>query len=69
MAQTTRFASFGPILLVAAFPEPLRTFNVSIVTVILFSIKKKHEKKQNSPNGPNDATHVVWARSPRRRLP
>ena len=33
MAQTTRIASFGPVLLVAAFPEPLRSFNVIIVTV------------------------------------
>ena len=33
MAQMTRFVSFGPILLVAAFPEPLRSYNVVIVTV------------------------------------
>ena len=33
MAQMTRFTSFGPVLLVAAFPEPLRSFDVIIVTV------------------------------------
>ena len=62
VAQTTRFTSFGPVLPVAAFPEPLHTFNVSIVTVNIFSYrKKKHEEKKNSPNGPNDTSHVVWA--------
>ena len=33
MAQTTRFALFGPVLLVAAFPEPLCSYNVVIVAV------------------------------------
>ena len=33
MAQTTQFASFGPVLLVTTFPEPLLSSNVIIVTV------------------------------------
>ena len=35
MAQTMRITSFGPVLLVAAFPEPLRSFNISIVAVYI----------------------------------
>ena len=35
MAQMTRFASFGPVLFVAAFPEPLRSFIISIVPVYI----------------------------------
>ena len=33
MAQMTRIASFGPVLLAAAFPESLRSFNVIVVAV------------------------------------
>ena len=33
MAQTTRNASFGPVILILAFPELLRTVNMSIDTI------------------------------------
>ena len=33
MAQTTSLASFGPVFTNTAFPEPLRSFNLSIEAV------------------------------------
>ena len=33
MAQTTRLASFGPVIVVVAPTEPLRTFRASVVPI------------------------------------
>ena len=70
MAQTTRFASFGPVLLVVASSVSIRSTVAPRVLVDKNELKKKHDKKKKTrTNGPNDANRVVWARSLRRRLP
>ena len=46
MAQTTRFASFGPVLLVVAFPEPLRSTVAPIFAVDKNEYIKKHDKQK-----------------------
>ena len=47
MAQTTRFTSFGPVLLVVAFPEPLRSIVAPIFVVDKNEYIKKHDKQKN----------------------
>ena len=70
MAQTTRNASFGPVLLVVASSVSIRSTVAPRVLVDKNELEKKHNKKKKiRTNGPNDANRIVWARSPRRRLP
>jgi hypothetical protein len=49
MAQTTRLASFGPVIVVTAFMEPFRTFRTSTVPIHITYYKKntKREKKDS----------------------
>ena len=75
MAQMTRNTLFGPVLLVVALPEPLNSTVAPIFVVDKNELrknlisKKKARKKKTRTSSPNNAIHVVWARSPRRRLP
>ena len=66
MAQTTRLASFGPVLVIVAFlliasrvfrrVQPINTKKCYLIYI-------NHEKKKGDLlNGPNDASGVVWAR-------
>ena len=43
MAQTTRIASFGPVLFVVAFPEPLRSTVAPIFVVDKNEYIKEHD--------------------------
>ena len=48
MAQTTQIASFGPVLLVAAFPEPLRSTVAPIFVVDKNELKKNMVSKKKN---------------------
>ena len=63
MAQTTCFASFGPVFLIAAQPNPARRFRTQIEPKKKKKKQVKHERKKKPHTyGPNDAKCVVWAR-------
>jgi hypothetical protein len=47
-------ASFGPVFVTYTFPEPLRSFNRSIVPVKYHVVYKKTQRKKKLTNGPND---------------
>ena len=62
-AQTTRLASFGPVIIVVAFHLPLRTVIISVVAINIIYYKKTRIFLKNLlTNGPNDARRIVWAR-------
>ena len=71
MAQTTRLASFGPVLVISARPSPLRREFCSLEYIYIYktfiSMKNYARIKKRRTNGPNDARRVVWARLARRR--
>ena len=63
MAQTTRFASFGPVFLIAAQPKPAHRFITRIEPKKNKKKQVKHEqKKKPHTYGPNNAKRVIWAR-------
>ena len=57
MAQTTRFALFGPVLLVVALPEPLRSTVAPIFVVDKNELKKNTIRKKKK--------HVLMAQMTR----
>ena len=61
MAQTTRPASFGPVITVVDRAEPLRTFRQYVEPMNIIRYKKKHERKKNK-------THLGTKRRETRRL-
>ena len=67
MAQTTRFASFGPILVITTHSNPIRRLEQSIKCIRTCNkynilVKTLKKKKKRLTYGPNDMFCVVWAR-------
>ena len=71
MAQTTRLASFGPVLIVSIVLVAYFVYYKCIYYKILVSIfnKKTKEILKKLTYGPNDASGIVWARSRHLRPP